>query len=166
MVSSYRASSEALHGKSKEEEGLFLKSKDKIHAGGSYKDKLLNLFEEVASHKISEQSIASFVSVDTMVSRVDLDQLKEIEEGAGVEIPLSDEEWMQWSRPLQKTLVVEAMGKNLNFKALENNLHKKWPQKGNIRAVDMSDGCFLVYFSPEECMLSTKGCGWLQTTIS
>lgn len=42
------------------------------------------------------------------------------------------------------------MGKNINFKALENNLQKKWQKKGFIKIVDMPDGYFLVYFLTEE----------------
>lgn len=71
-------------------------SKDKIHYGETYKYKPLNLYGEVASQKISSSSIDPSPSVpaDARGSRMDLDQIKEVEEGAGVEIPLSDEEWI------------------------------------------------------------------------
>lgn len=42
------------------------------------------------------------------------------------------------------------MGKNISFKVLENNLQCKWPKKGSIKVVDMSDGYFLVDFSAEK----------------
>lgn len=35
----------------------------------------------------------------------------ELDEGAGIEVPLSDEEWIQWSKPWTITLVVKVMGK-------------------------------------------------------
>lgn len=47
----------------------------------------------------------------------------DVGDGAGIEIPLSDEEWSQWSIPWQKTLIVNVRGKKINlFKSLENNL--------------------------------------------
>lgn len=42
------------------------------------------------------------------------------------------------------------MGKNVNFKMIENNLQRKWPKKGSVRIVDMPEGYYLVYFSAEE----------------
>lgn len=74
----------------------------------------------------------------------------EINEGAGVEIPLSDEKWKQWSEPWTEALIVKVMGKRTNFKSLENNLQKKWPKKGSIKIVDIPDGYFLVHFTFEE----------------
>lgn len=70
--------------------------------------------------------------------------------GAGIEIPLDDAEWEQWSTPWRKTLVVKLLGKNVNFKVLDANLKRKWPKKGSITLVDMADGYFLVHFTAME----------------
>ncbi|WJX61272.1 hypothetical protein P8452_46381 [Trifolium repens] len=90
--------------------------------------------------------------------------------GSGIEIPLADEEWNQWSTPWMKTLITKVMGKSVNFKTIDNNLQRKWAKKGPIKVVDMADGYFLVYFSCEEdynhalfegatsCSLNMRGC--------
>lgn len=52
-------------------------------------------------------------------------QILDVGDGAGIEIPLSDDEWKQWSLPWQKTLIVNVIGKKVNFKSLENNLQRK-----------------------------------------
>lgn len=111
----------------------------------SYKDKLLNLFGEEATQKLHETPGPELQLKDKEDAA-----MADLEEGAGVEIPLSDEEWIKWSLPSTKTLVVKVMGKNVNFRTLDNNLQKKWPKKGSIKIVDMPDGYFLVYFVSEE----------------
>lgn len=42
------------------------------------------------------------------------------------------------------------MGKNVSFKAIENNLQRKWTKKGSTKIVDIPDGYYLVHFSSEE----------------
>lgn len=66
------------------------------------------------------------------------------------EIPLSDEEWNEWSQPWRKTLVAKLLGKTVNFKSLETNIRHRWARKGSIKIVDMADGYYLVYFATEE----------------
>lgn len=118
----------------------------------SYKDKLLNLFGEEVSQKLQadhEQKMNNLSStVGTELQQES--QVLDIGDGAGIEIPLYDEEWKKWSLPWEKTLIVNMMGKKINFKSLENNLQRKWPKKGKINIVDMADGFFLVFFSSKE----------------
>ncbi|PNY01876.1 hypothetical protein L195_g025179 [Trifolium pratense] len=67
----------------------------------------------------------------------------------GLDIPLQDNEWDQWSHSWEKTLIVTLMGKRANFKILENYIQKQWTKNGKVKLVDMEDGYFLVYFSTE-----------------
>lgn len=107
----------------------------------SYKEKLLNIFGEDVSKKVT----------DTFCNLGNQNQsLQDQNYGAGRVIPLSDEELNLWSKPWQKTLVVKLMGKKVNFKILEASLQRKWPKKGSIKLVDMADGYFLVHFVAEE----------------
>lgn len=121
----------------------------------TYKDKLLNLFGEVASWKI--RNTGPELQSDNLAKNDSLMQQnlspKETDDGARIEIPLTAEEWEHCSQPRRKTLVVKLMGKSVNFKVLESNLQKKWLKKGSIKVVDMSDGYFLVYFYPRKIIL-------------
>ncbi|PNX71227.1 hypothetical protein L195_g027100 [Trifolium pratense] len=79
----------------------------------------------------------------------------------GLDIPLQDNEWDQWSHSWEKTLIVTLMGKRANFKILEK---KQWTKNGKVKLVDMEDGYFqerLITF-----MLCTRGLGCLRITIS
>lgn len=106
----------------------------------SYKDKLINLFGEDVHAKLSNSILeeSSALSSQKIVS---------VPVGAGIEIPLTDEEWEQWSAPWRKTVVVKLLGKKVNFKLLEANLKKKWTKKGSVTIVDMANEYFLVHFS-------------------
>lgn len=126
--------------------------KSAIPFSESYKDKLLNLFGEVATQKILNENVSTENgSQGKDVNMVQQDSLPvDYEDGVGIEVPLSDLEWNLWSQPRRKTLIFKVMGKNINFKALENNLQKKWQKKRSMKIVDMPDGFYLVYFSIEE----------------
>lgn len=45
--------------------------------------------------------------------------MAELVESTGVETPLSNEELEKWSFPWKKTLIVNVMGKSINFKNLK-----------------------------------------------
>lgn len=150
-------------GKSREEEDLLQRSKKKVRSwevgengsslddadgtpsfkqvvGDSYKEKLLNIFggevPEKQDFKNLEPPPAAAASGDGS--------------GTGLVIPLSDEEWQQWSKPWQRTLVTKVLGKTVSFWALESFLQRRWIRTGTIKIVDMADGFFLVYFSSDE----------------
>jgi hypothetical protein len=165
-MSSARVSSTptAVHGKTRQEDDNFQRSKKKIRSWeednnegihdnesgssqakieGTYKAKLMNLFGEIIPETIDRDSMKEMfpnVSKETGAKVI----------GSGIEIPLADEEWNQWSTPWMKTLITKVMGKSVNFKTIDNNLQRKWAKKGPIKVVDMADGYFLVYFSCEE----------------
>ncbi|PNX59888.1 hypothetical protein L195_g051647 [Trifolium pratense] len=165
-MSSARVSlnSTAVHGKTREEDDLFQRSKKKIRSWeedqdegihdsdscnsqtrmeGAYKAKLMNLFGEIIPETIDRDSMKEMfpnASKETGAKVI----------GSGIEIPLADEEWNQWSTPWMKTLITKVMGKSVNFKTIDYNLQRKWAKKGPIKVVDMADGYFLVYFSCEE----------------
>lgn len=95
----------------------------------TYKSKLLNIFGEEVSQRISDGKNNKDSPTQEDVLMHQEVQIKEIGEGAWIEVPLSDEEWARWSKPWTKTLVMKVMGKNINFESLENNLRRKWAKK-------------------------------------
>ncbi|CAJ2655371.1 unnamed protein product [Trifolium pratense] len=134
--------------KTTEEEDLLSRSQNKMDDPPnkssivSYKEKLLNLFgEEVVSYTRNKDydTMEDEIGVNTE-SRPYVD---------GLDIPLQDNEWDQWSHSWEKTLIVTLMGKRANFKILENYIQKQWTKNGKVKLVDMEDGYFLVYFSTE-----------------
>ncbi|GAU14562.1 hypothetical protein TSUD_96260 [Trifolium subterraneum] len=107
----------------------------------SYKEKLLNLFgEEVKSHPRNKDH----ESMNEMNVEVESETRPYVD---GLDIPLQDTEWDQWSQSWKKTLIVTLMGKRENFKMLENYIQRQWTKNGKIELVDMDDGNFLVYFT-------------------
>lgn len=68
----------------------------------------------------------------------------------GPVIPLSDEELKMWSAPWRNTLVVNVLGKKVNFPILENKLHHSWTKNRSIQIIDMHDGYYQVTFKSEE----------------
>jgi hypothetical protein len=109
----------------------------------SYKDKFLNLFGEDIHTKLNNSIMEEH--------KVWLEQkqpLQYIDDGPV--IPLTDPEWKNWSNPWQKTLIVNTLGKKINFKVIENSLRKRWTKKGSINFVDMADGYYVVHFEEEE----------------
>lgn len=146
--------------KSAEEEDHFRRSKKKVRSwddqdtesmldgdeedrppspSASYKAKLLNLFGEEVPDK---EALKAIQEKECGVAKVS-------NQVAGLEIPLSDEEWQAWSQPWQKTLVAKVLGKSVSFRTLEGYMHRRWMKNGAIKIVDMADGYFLVYFSSE-----------------
>lgn len=155
--------------KSSEEEDLLRRSKKKVRAWdevdgsgslvqemvpppasqpetGSYKDKLLNLFGEAIPEKLDAKAMQELFAIEVPDGPENADTTKP----SCPEIPLSDEEWNEWSQPWRKTLVAKLLGKMINFKSLETNIRHRWARKGSIKIVDMADGYYLVYFATEE----------------
>lgn len=64
-------------------------------------------------------------------------------------INVSDRELMDWSEPWKLTLVVNIMGKKVNFRVLENKLNRDWAREGSIKIIDLPKGFFAVMFSAE-----------------
>lgn len=62
-------------------------------------------------------------------------------------IPLSGDEFHQWSKPWKNCLIVKALGKKVNFKLLEYRLHKYWVQHDTIQVTNFADDFFLVRLS-------------------
>lgn len=64
-------------------------------------------------------------------------------------INVSDKELMDWSEPWKLTLVVDIMGKKVNFRVLENKLNRDWAREGSIKIIDLPKGFYAVMFSAE-----------------
>lgn len=60
----------------------------------------------------------------------------------GPVIPVFDEELQLWSNPWRNTLVVNVMGKRVNFRIIENKLHREWTNNGGIQIIDMHDSYY------------------------
>lgn len=65
-------------------------------------------------------------------------------------IPVSDEELNDWCEPWKLTLVVNVMGKKLNFRVLENKIRRDWARKGAVKIIDLPRGFYAVLFDEEE----------------
>lgn len=68
----------------------------------------------------------------------------------GAVIPVTDEELQLRLNPWRNTLVVNVLGKRVNFRIIENKLQREWTKNGGIQIIDMHDGYFQVVFKSEE----------------
>lgn len=74
---------------------------------------------------------------------------EEKRKGGLLEIKVSDEEIMNWSEQWQKTLVINVLGKKVNYRALENKLNRDWARAGKIKIIDMPRGFYAVQFAED-----------------
>lgn len=110
------------------EKVIEMPNQTKILAVESYKDKLLNIFGEEVTQKLQGENRAS-----NGAQALSESQIKEVDEGAGVEIPLSDEEWKTWSLPWQQALVVKVMGRTSISKCWKITCKGSGQRKGQSR---------------------------------
>lgn len=112
---------------------------------GSHKEKLLN--QNVVNFKgIKPQDSESDelwfnegIKISSHVTKEDKARYPEV--------PVSDEEFLEWCKPWRGALVVKVLGKKVSFKVLEFKIQKEWAKKGRIKIVDMPRGYHLVQFS-------------------
>lgn len=62
------------------------------------------------------------------------------------EIQITDKELVEWSEPWNQTLIINVMGKKVNYRALEYKLTKDWAKGGTIKIIDMPRGYYAVQF--------------------
>lgn len=62
------------------------------------------------------------------------------------EVPVSDEEFLEWCKPWKGALVAKVLGRKVSFKILENKIQREWAKKGKGKIVDMPRGYYLVQF--------------------
>lgn len=67
----------------------------------------------------------------------------------GPVIPLFDVELLHWSSTWLNTLVVNVLGKRVNFRILETKVQRDWERKGTIQIIDLHDGYYQIVFSKE-----------------
>lgn len=66
------------------------------------------------------------------------------------EIVVTDAEIEEWSDQWSQTLMINVMGKRVNFRALEHKLNREWARVGLIQIIDMSRGYYAVRFGAIE----------------
>ena len=80
----------------------------------------------------------------------------------GPVIPLFDVELLHWSSTWLNTLVVNILGKRVNFRILETKVQRDWERKGTIQIIDLHDGYYQIVFSKEYSCYSSclvqEGC--------
>lgn len=65
-------------------------------------------------------------------------------------ILLSREEYEGWCKDWKWSLIVNVLGKKVEFKILENKLQHSWARVGKISIIDMPQDYYLVHFSSLE----------------
>lgn len=64
-------------------------------------------------------------------------------------INVSDEELAEWSKEWVWTIVVNVLGKKVNYRMLENKAKRDWARNGGVKVIDMPRGFFAVQFENE-----------------
>lgn len=65
-------------------------------------------------------------------------------------IHVSDKDLADWSKPWEDTLVVNVLGKKVNYKVLENKINRDWARKGTVKIIDMPRGFYAVQFGSKD----------------
>lgn len=111
----------------------------------SYKDKLLN--PDKTSHGgFNEQDAEggdSWFKEGIKVSS----HVSDEERAKYPEVPVSDEEFLEWCKPWKGMLVAKVLGRKVSFKILENKIQNEWAKKGKVKIVDIPRGYYLVQFT-------------------
>lgn len=61
-------------------------------------------------------------------------------------INISDKELEEWCNDWEHTVVVNVMGKKINFRVLENKINRDWARKGKVTITDLPRGYYVVKF--------------------
>ena len=127
---------------------------DEVPSPTSYRDVLTNVF---GSDNSDEECWGDFMEEEEALPenrwyKKDNDNHDKHREpfNPGPEIPLSDEELKQWSKPWRNTLIVKVLGKRVNFKLLESRLQRYWVKNGTMKITDLADDFYLVRLSSQE----------------
>lgn len=118
----------------------------------SYKEKLLNLEAGVddtflgAVHMPDEELAENRWYVEREEER----EVTGNDSTPYPEVRVSDEELADWCSKWERTLVVNVLGKKVNFKVLENKIKREWTKTGKIQIIDMPRGYYAVKFTSDE----------------
>lgn len=74
----------------------------------------------------------------------------DVSPGGFPEIKVSDKELAEWSKEWAKTLVVNVLGKKVNYRMIENKAKRDWARLGGVKVIDMPRGFFAVHFEQDE----------------
>lgn len=64
-------------------------------------------------------------------------------------VQVSDVELVQWFKDRSLTLIINVLGKEVNFRVLENKVKCDWARTGAVEIIDMSRGYYVVCFKEE-----------------
>lgn len=73
-----------------------------------------------------------------------------IRQGRALVIQVTDDDLKEWCEAWSLTLVVNVLGKKINFRILENKIRRDWARKGKVTITDMPRGFYVVQFSEVE----------------
>lgn len=119
---------------------------------GSFKEALLNTPGLSGGDDVAEEdwNVKDDDMPENKWYKEDVEQL-DMSHAEGIPvIPVSDEELNEWSNHWSKTLVINVLGKRVNYRALENKLKREWAKVGPINIIDMPRGYFAVRFDKDE----------------
>lgn len=77
-------------------------------------------------------------------------EVGETSKGGIPEVKVSDKELAKWSKEWDKTLVVNVLGKKVNFRMIENKVKRDWARSGSVKVIDMPRGFFAIHFGSDE----------------
>lgn len=109
----------------------------------NFKEALLNVADTSSEEEFGD-------GVDTILPEdrwyIEQEDPKEYvdEEGLIPVIQVSDEELQDWCDVWQLTLVVNVLGKKLNYRVLENKILRDWARSGGVKIVDLPKGYYAV----------------------
>lgn len=117
----------------------------------SFREVLMNIPDLVGKDDLCEED---WLDKDMPENRwhkeaVEPENLQLVVQGAIPEILISDDELAKCSMNQRRTLVINVLGKKVNYRALENKLNRDWERAGKIKIIDMPRGYYTVQFEKD-----------------
>lgn len=115
----------------------------------NFKEALLNV-EDVASEDDFGEDEGRILPEDKWY--VDQEDPKEYADTEGLipVIQVSDEELLDWCDAWKLTLVVNVLGKKLNYRVLESKIRRDGDRNGGVKIIDLPKGYYAVQFTSED----------------
>lgn len=113
---------------------------------GSFREALLNVQRGVGDDEIPVWENEIMPKDRWYIDHEEREAASFEREGTIPVIPVSEDELRDWSDPWKLTLVVNVMGKRLNYRVLENKINRDWARKGHVKIIDLPRGFYTVTF--------------------
>lgn len=118
----------------------------------SFREALLNV---QGSAEDSNSSFEDWNDADLPENRwyKDIEEPMAVDEtplGGIPEVKVTDKELAVWSKEWDKTLVVNVLGKKVNYRMIENKAKRDWARSGSVKVIDMPRGFLAVHFGSNE----------------